>query len=85
MSNDVLERLRENAKKKVGLVRNVNTKLTDEEFAVLEKNSEELGMEIGELLREFILTTSAYGEKPNVKSSKPKTVRKTVKVKGGNE
>ena len=81
----MLTRLREEGKKKVGLVCEVTTKLTEEEFAVLEKNSDELGIEIGELLREFILTTSAYGEKPNVKSSKPKTVRKTVKVKGGNE
>lgn len=83
--NDVLTRLREEGKKKVGLIREVTTKLTEEEFAVLEKNSDELGMEIGELLREFILTTSAYGVKQNVKSSKPKTARKTVRAKGGNE
>lgn len=84
MSNDVLVRLREEANKKVGLIKTVTTKLTAEEFAYLEKNSAELGMEIGELLREYILTTSAYGgtvvEK---KISKPKVVSKTLKAKGG--
>lgn len=85
MVDSVLDRLREEAKKKVGLIREITTKLTEAEYAVLSKNSDELGMEMGDLLREFILTTSAYGEKSIMKKSKAKVVGKTVNAKAGNE
>jgi len=42
-------------------------------------------MEVGELLREYILTTAVFGGNGNEKKSNSKVAGKTVKEKGGNK
>jgi hypothetical protein len=81
MGDILFEKLKESVKRKVGLNNDVGVKVTDEELAILTKKAEDVDMEVGELLREYILTTAVFGEKTSVKKSKPKTVR----AKGGNE
>ena len=85
MSDVLFDKLKENAKRKVGLTNDVVVKLTDEELVILTNKAEDVEMEVGELLREYILTTAVFGGNGNEKKSNSKVAGKTVKEKGGNK
>ena len=91
MADLLFQKLRENNKKKVGLTCQICMSLTSDEMEIFTKKADELLMEPGLLLREYVLGTSAFENVFIEKKVKPKSApKKEMNVsgfieKGGNE
>lgn len=83
MADPLFQKLRESNRKKVGLTCQICMSLTEEEMDLFTKKADELEMETGALLREYVLGTSACENVFIEKKVKPKPVPKTIVDVGG--
>lgn len=83
MADPLFQKLRESNRKKVGLTSQISMSLTEDEMELFSKKADELEMETGALLREYVLGTSAFENVFIEKKTKSKTAPKTVESMGG--
>ena len=83
MADLLFQKLRESNKKKVGLTSQICMSLTEDEIEIFSKKADELEMETGALLREYVLGTSAFENVFIEKKARSKIVTKTVRSVGG--
>jgi len=77
MADKVYEELKKNQARKTGLTENISVKISVSEMGILEKKASELLIDIEELVREYLLSTSAFKiEGKGVKKPKPKLAEK---------
>ena len=77
MVDKVYEELKKNQARKTGLTESISLKISVSEMGVLEKKADDLSIDVDELLREYLLSTSAFKiEGKGVKKPKPKLVEK---------
>ncbi|MDD4855484.1 MAG: hypothetical protein PHQ22_09610 [Sulfuricurvum sp.] len=83
MADPLFQKLRESNRKKVGLTSTISMSLTEDEMDIFTKKADELEMEAGALLREYVLGTSAFENVFIEKKARPKSAPKTVESSGG--
>lgn len=72
----LFDNLKKNVEKKGAITQQISVGISDKEMAVLRKKAEALGMNTGELLREYILGTAAFDNSPFEEKKAKKIVRK---------
>lgn len=76
----LFENLKSNAEKKLAITQQIEVGVSDDEMAIISKKSGVLGMSVGELIREYILTTAAFDNSPFEEKKGKGFARKVVQA-----
>lgn len=84
MADKKVEVLKEKAQKRSGLTEVMSFKMSNDEMDILKKKAAILEVELGELVREYILDTSLFDNSPFEEKKAKKVVKKVTEKVGEN-
>lgn len=78
MADKKFELLKEKAQKRSGLTEIMSFKMSSDEMDILKKKAAILDVELGELVREYVLDTSLFDNSPFEEKKAKKAVKKVI-------
>lgn len=75
MADSLFEKLKKEKEKQGDLINEVVMKVGENELEILRKKADVLGLEVGELLREYICQTGAFDNSPFTEKKSKKAMK----------